>query len=187
MRQAAGLSVLAFVVYTMVSTSMVFNREQRKAGRIVTLTLPASNAEKFLSRWLYMMLVSVVFGLVAFFVADALHMGFCRLLGYPIQSGIRSMVATFLALQSLFLLGGLFYRHYQAIATGITLLVGISVFEWLTTPGRSTDVAVYTTDEMLHYWHQQTAFYLAVAVGLTWLAYRLFCRWPIVTKKFMNL
>lgn len=75
--------VVCFYIYMMATASTLYWREQKKAKRTAWLMLPATNLEKFLSRWVFMLAVSLG-GFLMFFVADAIHMAWLWMTGKPI-------------------------------------------------------------------------------------------------------
>ena len=108
----------------MATASTVYWREQKKAKRTAWLMLPATNLEKFLSRWVFMLAVSLG-GFLMFFVADAIHMAWLWMTGKPVIAAttyffpqttnvawlrLFSVNCIFLAGQAFFLLGGILFR-----------------------------------------------------------------------------
>ena len=73
-RQLPCFSVIAMYIFFLISASTLYRGEQKKQQRIAWLMLPASNLEKFLSRWIYMLVFMLVGGVLTFFVADCIHM-----------------------------------------------------------------------------------------------------------------
>lgn len=69
------MTVMTYVVFTIcmvLSGSMMFNNMKSKQMRISFLVLPASNLEKFLSRWLITTVGALVVFIAALVVADAM-------------------------------------------------------------------------------------------------------------------
>ena len=81
-----AFSAIAMFIFFLISASTLYRGEQKKQQRIAWLMLPASNLEKFLSRWIYLLVFSLVGGLLSFFVADLIHMAYLTMTDYPVQS-----------------------------------------------------------------------------------------------------
>ena len=73
--EAVGnFGALAMYFCFLLTANLLYSKEQKKQQRVALLMLPATNLEKFLSRWLYMIVFSVIVGILTFIVADALQM-----------------------------------------------------------------------------------------------------------------
>ena len=196
--------VIGFCIYMLVMASTLYRREQKKAKRTAWLMLPATNMEKFLSRWVFMLVVSLG-GFLMFFVADAIHMAWLWMTGKPViaattysqyyfmpTSDIRTDFAWFKILslycfllsgQAFFLLGGILFRKFQPIVTalvGIVLFLGLDYFRVCCGPDMS---------DIPNTWYHvmMSVFFVALICVFTILAYRLFCRWQLATRNFVNL
>ena len=77
-------SAIALFIFFLITASTLYRGEQKKQQRIAWLMLPATNLEKFLSRWIYMLAFSIVGGVLPFFVADVIHMGYLGMTGNPV-------------------------------------------------------------------------------------------------------
>ena len=86
--------ITMFLFFLAVASSL-FRKEQKKAKRTTYLTLPATNLEKFLSRWVYMLTLSVVGGFLTFFVADAIHMAWLWLTDKPVIAATTYFLKAF--------------------------------------------------------------------------------------------
>lgn len=211
-REASQLSLVAMLVFLLVSTSQLFSADHKKQRCIYTLMLPATNLEKFLSRWVYLLVYSLVGGLLMFLVADALHMVWLVLSGHEVCSAtplffnnlphtgdtsymnqhwyfVARNYCIFLVIHATFLLGSVLFKRFHFVVTGIVLVFVFvalaSTYNWL----HSTSGEFREFSEEAFKWYSigTTVFYLAVTALFTWLAYRLFCRWQVVTHKFVNL
>ncbi len=206
-------SAIAMYIFFLISACTLYRGEQKKQQRIAWLMLPASNLEKFLSRWIFLLVFSVVGGLLTFFVADVIHMAYLWMTDYPVQSATDDFFKIFphtrtfptgaytgdsplsvtkeytflIAVHAFYLLGGVFFKRFHFIAVStvhVILFAGIvaiaNMLGYRDTP--------FTTGEALAL---RCIIQITVNVGLialfTWLAYRLFCRWQVVTHKFVNL
>ncbi len=186
--------VVSFYIYMMAAASTLYWREQKKAKRTAWLMLPATNLEKFLSRWVFMLAVSLG-GFLMFFVADAIHMTWLWMTDKPIIAAttyfftqttnvawlrLFSVNCFLMSVQAFFLLGGILFRKFQPIVTalvGIVLFLGLDSFR------------VHIIPDIPYTWYHvmQSSFFVALTCVFTVLAYRLFCRWQLATRNFVNL
>jgi len=208
-----AFSAIAMFIFFLISASTLYRGEQKKQQRIAWLMLPASNLEKFLSRWIYLLVFSVVGGLLTFFVADLIHMAYLATTDYPVQSAaddffkifphtrtfpsgeymgdnplsVTSEYTTLIALHAFFLLGGVFFRKFHFIATSAVVVIAFAGLVATANMFRYRDTP-FTTEEAIML---SNIIRITVHVGLTvlftWLAYWLFCRWQVVTHKFANV
>ena len=148
--EAVGVfSAIAMFIFFLISASTLYRGEQKKQQRIAWLMLPASNLEKFLSRWIYLLVFSLVGGLLSFFVADLIHMAYLTMTDYPVQSAaddffkffphtrtfpsgeytgdsplsVTSEYTALIAIHAFFLLGGVFFKKFHFIATSAVLVI----------------------------------------------------------------
>lgn len=212
--EAVGVfSAMTMYIFFLLVASTLWRGEQKKQQRTAWLMLPASNLEKFLSRWVYLLVFSLVGGLLTFFVADLLHMAYLWMTDYPVVSAtddffnlfphtrkfpsgeytgdnplsVTRMYTFLIALHALFLLGGVFFKKFHFIATSAVVVMGFACMVAVANMAEYRDTPI-TTDFAIA---MNNILWIAVQVGLTvlftWLAYRLFCRWQVVTPKFANL
>ena len=204
--QAVGaFGCIAMYVYFVASAVRIFRDVQQKQKLTTYLMLPATNLEKFLSRWVYMMVFSIVGGLLAFFVADALHATYLLLMGQPAQwaSGFLlnlmdikvnyrtgplvclTVYSLLTIIHAFFLLGGVLFRRYHFVATGAVFVSLVSVWTWLMNVTGMYRVAwgwSYNTIAAI-----EIGIFTVGIVVLTCLAYWLFCRYQVITRKLVNL
>lgn len=191
------IGVVSFYIYMLAAASTLYWREQKKAKRTAWLMLPATNMEKFLSRWVFMLVVSLG-GFLMFFVADAIHMAWLWMTGKPIIAAttyfftqttnvawlrLFSVNCFLMSVQAFFLLGGILFRKFQPIVTalvGIVLFLGLEYFR--------IHIGSFIPDIPYTWYHvMQSVFFVALTCVFTVLAYRLFCRWQLATRNFVNL
>ena len=189
--------VVCFYIYMMATASTVYWREQKKAKRTAWLMLPATNLEKFLSRWVFMLAVSLG-GFLMFFLADAIHMAWLWMTGKPVIAAttyffpqttnvawlrLFSVNCFLMSVQAFFLLGGILFRKFQPIVTalvGIVLFLGLDYFR--------IHIGSFIPDIPYTWYHvMMSVFFVALICVFTVLAYRLFCRWQLATRNFVNL
>jgi hypothetical protein len=130
-------------------TSTVFADLHHPLQKFHYLTLPCSNLERFLSRYLLSAPLYVLYVLVAFVLFDWVAAGISQaLLGARATAFIafdpaelRSMIAHFLLLQALMFLGAVFFRSHVLIKTVLSValivlaltviaLVSVRLFFW---------------------------------------------------------
>lgn len=210
--EAVGaFSAMALFIFLLIAASTLYRNEQKKQRRIAWLMLPASNLEKFLSRWVYLIAFSLVSGLLPFFVADGIHAIYLSMTGYPVMTAIDDffhvmphvpenvpegditvfwlstimMYSFFIGIHAFYLLGGVFFKKFHFIAVSALVVLAFagfaSLFNMLVTPRQSMSISITA------YYISVTVFWTLVITLFTWLAYRLFCRWQVVTHKFVNL
>jgi len=191
-------SVMTMYFFFLAVASITFRHEQKKAGRTAHLMLPATHLEKFLSRWVYMLVFSVVVGVLTFFVADVIHMGYLWLTGKPVIAATTYFLNNFLkdvrvdsfsyysimlANHAFFLLGGVLFRKFNFVLTAIVgglLLTTALHFLTLDQP--------YMRFVPNAWWHTGiTVLFVTLTCLFTWLAYRIYCRWQLSTRKLVNL
>ena len=195
---------VAMMFFFLITVSTLYRSEQKKQQRIAWLMLPATNLEKFLSRWIYMLVFSLVGGVLMFFVADLIHMAWLWMSGMPVKAStcyffnglphtdnpdnrllIANAYGMMVAIHAFFLLGGVLFRKYHTIVTAalvvliFTLMTGLYNALFVQTSS-SVESSVYFDVFMI-------VMECCAIVLFTWLAYRLFCRWQVVTRKFVNL
>ena len=170
-----AFSMIAMYIYFLITACTLYRGEQKKQQRIAWLMLPASNLEKFTSRWIYMLVFSIVGGLLPFFVADLIHMGYLDVIG---------LYFCYVAIHSFFLLGGVFFKKFHFIVTSAVFVIG---FITISVTANTLGYRNIPTPECI--WDDIIAIVFAACLItlFTWLAYRLFCRWQVITHKFANV
>lgn len=203
--EAVGaFGAVAMLFYWLISASILYRSEQKKQQRIAWLMLPATNLEKFLSRWIYMVIFSLVGGVLMFFLADLLHIAYLWISGNPVKDATSYFFHTLphqgehdpllttinvygmmITIHAFFLMGSVLFKKYHFIVCAALVVLAFtviaSIFNTLGLYQHNGETARIAID---------IAFIVfeAVAISLfTWLAYRLFCRWQVVTHKFVNL
>ena len=204
--EAVGaFGMMAMFIFFLIAASTLYRGEQKKQQRIAWLMLPASNLEKFLSRWVYLLVFSLVGGLLPFFVADLIHMAYLSMADYPVMAvtddffqffphvghrgdswlSVTRVYAFQVGIHAFYLLGGVFFRKYHFIVTSaLAVLILISLASCYNMMG------LYKYNDGVEYLAVETGIIVLsvlAVVGFSWLAYRLFCRWQVVTHKFANV
>ena len=78
-----------------------------------------------------------------------------------------------LTVHAFYLLGATLFRKHPFLLTASSLAILLAFFA--------------STIQWLYQMFSSLVFYLLVICAICWLAYRLFCRWQVVTRKFTNL
>lgn len=193
----AAFSALAMFIYFLIAASTLYHSEQKKQKRIAWLMLPASNLEKFLSRWVFLLVFSLVGGILPFFIADLIHMAYLSMTDYPVMAATDGfgglfivskyepnswmnslrIYSIYICIHSFFLLGGVFFKKFHFIATSAVMVLGLAM--------------VFSVTNAFHLYiflnRIDVFIYAGLTVLFTWLAYWLFCRWQVVTHKFANV
>lgn len=199
-----AIGCIAMILFFLISASILYRSEQKKQQRIAWLMLPATNLEKFLSRWIYMVVFSLVGGMLTFFIADVIHIAWLWISRNPVMAATPFFFDTFphqgehdpllniinvygmiVTIHAFFLMGSVLFRKYHFIISGALVVLAFAVI-----------ASLYNTSGLYQY-NGETArtvtdvvfivFEVCAILLFTWLAYRLFCRWQVVTHKFVNL
>ncbi|MBO6018781.1 MAG: hypothetical protein J6P41_05240 [Prevotella sp.] len=198
-------SMIAMYIYFLVTASTIYRGEQKKQQRIAWLMLPATNLEKFLSRWIYMLVFMLVGGVLPIGLADCIHMVWLQIADHPVYSMTKEFVdhlpkvneyspllavvnnyLSFVFIHALFLLGGVFFKKYHFIATSVVFAILSAVVVWTINSLGYRDTPTPQSELTMSYifW---MCFHTCLIAAFTWLAYRLFCRYQVVTHKFANI
>lgn len=193
---------IAMYIFFVACASRIFRDVQKKQKLTSYLMLPATNLEKFLSRWVYILVFSIVGGILALFVADIFHAAWLSLRGLPVYWASSMFIGAFDStdkywevvvevycmlgfIYAFFLLGGVFFKRYHLAATGGVGVLLVSGFSWLM---RVTGLYKQYKDLT---WETSAAIDITVPiVGIVlfiWLSYWLFCRYQVITRKLVNL
>ncbi len=201
--QAIGMSLVCSLFFIMAGAGTLFSSETSKQGRAALLMLPASDVEKFLGRWVYL-LVFTLAGLFMFVVADGLHYLYHWAQGHEAISAVGCLLRLgdvhyisdrqeemehlvnvdiylfFVALHAFFLLGSTLVRRYAVIVTALVVVLCFVVYFWLF----ENYISSLPKEVVLwgFFWVN-----IVCIVLFTGLAYRAFCRWQLITRKFLSL
>lgn len=195
---------IVMCIFLLCSACVWFRDTQKKAPRIVMLMLPASNLEKFLSRWVYLVVFTIVCGMFTFFVADLLHAVYLGISGESMAftSGIflrdfphggnpyaTSLVySSFICIHAFGLMCGVLFKKYHVFASMATWILLFAVVGY--------SLYLLFPDDQIHILSQEQidqrtrVAIVGTCIGTvlwTFLAYRIFCHWQVVTHKFVNL
>ena len=201
---ASRMGIIAMYVFFLVAASGLYRNEQKKQQRSAWLMLPATNLEKYLARWVYLLAYSVVGGVLAFVVADLLNMCWLAIGGYPVVSATDNFfsmwpipdsdtfesphlatltIAKLVVLTMFYVfyhMGGMLFKRFHFLMStllALAFLFCVSLFDsWFIDSG-ILPIGV----------HNRGYFYIFLALCATvlfaWNAYRIFCRWQIIHFK----
>jgi len=192
----------------LVLLAMAFHAEQPNGRRTALLMLPATPLEKILSRVVYVEVVSLLAGCM-FFVADGLHQLWLVLTDRPVLSAVPyflkliigdpdarwfEWVSTWfinISITAYFLLGSLLFRKYQflwmVLIVIAVMVTGYYLFNWIQGDTATVETTVHSEFVEMITALAVGAFCLLLAALFFYLSYRLFCRWQLTTRKYLNL
>ena len=200
----AIFGIIAMYIFFLAAASTLYWAEQKKAKRTAHLMLPATNLEKFLARWVYLVVFSVVAGVLTFFVADGVHMAWLWLTDKPVVAATTYFLDDFprpsnvnqehwlnalkgysvlVAGHAFFLLGGIVFRKFQFVATALVGIVAFLTFAYFGSKDQPYMRAI--PDDW--YYLGLSLIFIALICVFTVLAYRLYCRWQVATRHYVNL
>lgn len=191
---------IIFLLTTYYASGLLGNA-RTKEQRTTVLMLPASNAEKFWARMVYVLVVIPLLVAVALIVATLLRMGIQLLLGHDyIVFGLDLMfdgdgpdflelLFSHLFMMSLFVLGGVLFSKHPFIWTWVSIM-GITLT--LSIVGGLLVKLLYPSMHHIHIEAHDIGFIgdivgIALTVFNFWLSYRLFSRLQIVQHKWFNV
>lgn len=192
-------SIVGFL--TSYYASGILGNARTKEQRTTVLMLPASNAEKYCARLVYVLVIIPLFVAAALIVATLLRMGIQLLLGHDYivfgfdmlfdESGFEFLetVLAHVFMMSLFVLGGALFRKHPFIWTWVSLMVLILSLALV------VGLLVKLLNPTMHHFYIHMdiprvvgdVLFTALTVFNFWLSYRLFCRLQIVQHKWFNL
>ena len=141
------IGYIFLMTYGCFSASLIMEKMERKMGRIALLITPASSFEKFMSKWIFAVLVAILFCFFAFLLADYMRVGilqfvypkltniihpvdFTRIFSYG-RTGwsvhdkelLGIFVSIFFMLQSFFVLGGVVWPKKSFFKTFLFCII----------------------------------------------------------------
>lgn len=205
--------MLGFICLYFGASTMFANIRHKKQA-ISFLMHPASNPEKYLSRWTYVTIGWPVVLIVSFFAADYFRVLFNMLVGWGATTSFISMlcdnavfgggnlmqlisnsspaiveiIISILAMMwthSFYILGSAFFRRHPFILTSLVLMA----IQICIAVAGDAGLLRHTDDFAL----DEAGRYAVIAVGLAlmalnyWASYRLFKRTNVINNKWINL
>lgn len=208
-----GLTLFCFIFFMGIGGCFMACNMKTKQQRIAFLSLPSSNLEKFLSRFLWCTLGFFLFFCVAMITADLLRAIFClsihgnacgsvlayyfKMLGmasfnnpngnFDMEIVYAVIMVTSVALysHSVYLLGGVFFRKFNWILTTV-VCYAVSPLLALLTYYFDIDPVV-EPDGLTATAYIVTGVCLLLTVFNYWASYRLFCRSQVICNKIVNI
>ena len=200
--ELGSTGLFAMFVFSICSACVLFRNVQNKAPRIVMMMLPATNLEKFLSRWVWLVATTLCGTLLAFFAADLLRMAYLAITSQVVDSVLLLLlkriafylsivsgkdalylligIGMMLTIHSFCLFCGVLFKKYHI---PVTALIGIILF--------IVAILILRFMEMRRiYGHVEIVIgcsEVVLTTLFTYLSYRVFSRWQVVTHKFVNL
>lgn len=208
-----GLTLFCFIFFIGIGGCFMASNMKTKQQRIAFLSLPSSNLEKFLSRFLWCTVGFFLFFCVAMVIADLLRAAFClsvhgnacgsilvyhfKMLGmasfndpngnFEMEIVYAVIMVTSVALysHSVYLLGGVFFRKFNWI---LTTVVCYAVSPFLALLNYYVDIEpVVKSDGLTTMAYIVTSVCLLLTVFNYWASYRLFCRSQVICNKIVNI
>lgn len=208
-----ALTLFCFIFFMGIGGCFMANNMKTKQQRIAFLSLPSSNLEKFLSRFLWCTVGFFLFFCVAMVIADLLRAIFCLsvhgnacgsvlvyhfdMLGmasfnnpngnFDMEIVYAVIMVTSVALysHSVYLLGGVFFRKFNWI---LTTVVCYAVSSLLALLNYYVDIyPVVKSDGLRTMAYIVTSVCLLLTVFNYWASYRLFCRSQVICNKIVNI
>ena len=208
-----GLTLFCFIFFMGIGGCFMASNMKTKQQRIAFLSLPSSNLEKFLSRFLWCTVGFFLFFCVAMVIADLLRTVFClsvhgnacgsilvyhfKMLGmasfndpngnFEMEIVYAVIMVTSVALysHSVYLLGGVFFRKFNWI---LTTVVCYAVSPFLALLNYYVDIEpVVKSDGLTTMAYIVTSVCLLLTVFNYWASYRLFCRSQVICNKIVNI
>mgnify|MGYP003575220873 FL=1 len=145
-----------FYIGGLIVTSLAFNNLHRSESAALYLNLPASNLEKFLSRWLLTSFVYAFTMLLVYYILSFMSAMLLEPSKNIIHSSVWHHVANYLLIQPLFLFGAIAFKRYAFLKTilsmftcVIILMIAVLLMMWLL-----ADLQIF--DRMISYGPQIT-------------------------------
>ena len=191
---AAAMGLFAFLCYMVLAAARVLKPMSRKQERIAFLMLPATNAEKFIERVFYVIVVNILIFVLGFLTSDVVqflfsfiitpdyhHFVICviphivELTFLNADVFLFSFLLFFLWQHSFYVLGGTLFRRSPML---FTVCLDFLLF---------TFFLIFSVNAGVNFEIEPFIFFLIATVFDYWLAYRLFIRSQLVTRKWFNV
>lgn len=200
--------MMTIVISFYVMAACIFTNMKTKASRESFLMIPASNAEKFMARFLQMLIANLLLLSFVLIGTDIIQLAFSFIItpGFhtsislsipkiiineflvtPFSKADYVAICLLLFMHSFGILGGTFYRKMAPLLTFVTGLVlflawGYTI-NWLGKAGlldfHETNSYIATTITC--------AIFLALAAFNYWASYKIFTRMQVICNKWINI
>ena len=203
---AVGLLMFIFSI----SGCYLLNNMKTKQQRLMFKLLPASDAEKFLARYLYVTVFWIVGCIVAYCIADVLRLSLSLITGHGMQTTTIPYFFTALTntvtfnnvndtadaifsvemlmfTHSLYLLGGTLFRRLQFVLTSMTMILGTILLAWVASWFVGSYSFNISTESLKGFVYFIMCLLPVLTAAAYWLSYRIFKRMQVVNNKWINL
>ncbi len=206
-----GFCIFIAIIVIHLGYSRIFARLKTKQKRIAYLTLPATNAERYLASLLFVLIVFPLCVLLALILGDTLRMFIFGMTGGEWQSAVPYLFkenmlflprfsswnkfvawmmdsSVLLWICSLYILGGTWFRrHAFFIVTGaiIALFIIVAVFiprASFFIPNGSNPTTIISAIV-----YPLILIFIVAAIFNFWWSYKIFKRFQIITSKWTNV
>lgn len=212
LQNAVQVSFALLFAFFLLCGSWIFSNMKTKEQRIMFKMLPASYLEKFLVRYMYVLILWGIGVIVAFCLADMARILICEIAGIEwCQSGIPMFMRNFYTndminiektdlpaltvtanvwavwVHSAYVLGGTFFRRKQFVFTSLThFVLGMAVLWIFAKAADNTDKfqVLMSMEDMAYI---ASAILAALTVFNYWLSFRLFKRMQVINNKWVNV
>lgn len=206
-----GLCAFAMMIWITVCGFCIFHNMKTKQQRIMFKMLPASNLEKFLTRYIFVFVLWTLGAIVAFCVADVMRILICIVTGTEwVQSSIPLFFKNFdftLAevdgtsrpefgvtvllwgfwVHTTYLLGGVLFSRKQFVFTSAFLFALGFIVSWVLMSIHDNFDFSLSPEECVLPANILSAVFAVLIVFNYWLSFRLFKRMQVINNKWINL
>lgn len=206
-----GFCIFIAIIVIHLGYSRIFARLKTKQKRIAYLTLPATNAERYLASLLFVLIVFPLCVLLALILGDTLRMFIFGMTGGEWQSAVPYLFkenmlflprfsswnkfvawmmdsSVLLWICSLYILGGTWFRrHAFFIVTGAIIALFIIVAVFIPRASFFIPNASNPTTIISAIVYPLILIFIVAAIFNFWWSYKIFKRFQIITSKWTNV
>lgn len=206
-----GFCIFIAIIVIHLGYSRIFARLKTKQKRIAYLTLPATNAERYLASLLFVLIVFPLCVLWALILGDTLRMFIFGMTGGEWQSAVPYLFkenmlflprfsswnkfvawmmdsSVLLWICSLYILGGTWFRrHAFFIVTGAIIALFIIVAVFIPRASFFIPNASNPTTIISAIVYPLILIFIVAAIFNFWWSYKIFKRFQIITSKWTNV
>ena len=206
-----GFCIFIAIIVIHLGYSRIFARLKTKQKRIAYLTLPATNAERYLASLLFVLIVFPLCVLLALILGDTLRMFIFGMTGGEWQSAVPYLFkenmlflprfsswnkfvawmmdsSVLLWICSLYILGGTWFRrHAFFIVTGAIIALFIIVAVFIPRASFFIPNASNPTTIISAIVYPLILIFIVAAIFNFWWSYKIFKRFQIITSNWTNV
>ncbi len=206
-----GFCIFIAIIVIHLGYSRIFARLKTKQKRIAYLTLPATNAERYLASLLFVLIFFPLCVLLALILGDTLRMFIFGMTGGEWQSAVPYLFkenmlflprfsswnkfvawmmdsSVLLWICSLYILGGTWFRrHAFFIVTGAIIALFIIVAVFIPRASFFIPNASNPTTIISAIVYPLILIFIVAAIFNFWWSYKIFKRFQIITSKWTNV